>query len=404
MVIMTSKKQIVVLSALLLVPIAFNNAFADTVTVDQCAGASDVANPCFFVPEEVTINVGDTVIWKNSDTATHTVTSGTVEAPDRWGEVFDSGLGKPGSEFRHTFDTPGEYPYLCQLHSWMKGKVTVMETPVEEPAKPGATVDTKTGRYSVQLIATPAIIQSPTTAKFYITFFQGVTQAIDKNIVYDFAVVKDGQKIVEKRQVRSLSGDSVQEVQFARGQFGTFTVKIENIHYVTEPPDPTNDNATFAIEVISPEVIEEQGMPLMMQRTAKGGFQVEVVFLPRLIEPGKTQSFALSFFNAETDFVERMVFYDFIIEKDGNKLIERKGQLAPTGTNIEKFTFNEEQTGPVTIRIDNVRLLGGSADSGENARFSINVVPEFPLGIMLIATSAIAAIILVGRFKKLPHL
>lgn len=137
-----------VMLGLLLIPLAaainMGSAFAKEVAVDQCEGASNANNDCFFVPSEVTINVGDTVVWTNSDTATHTVTSGTVDDPGSWGVLFDSGLGKPGSTFQFTFTEAGEYPYLCQLHPWMLGKVIVTEAiekpPTEKPPAKEGTV------------------------------------------------------------------------------------------------------------------------------------------------------------------------------------------------------------------------------------------------------------------------
>jgi plastocyanin len=114
---------------LLLIPLVAvlnsDNAYAESVTVDQCPGASSADNDCAFVPTEVTIDVGDTVVWTNSDAATHTVTSGDIDDPSVWGELFDSGLAKPGTPFEYTFDEAGEYPYLCQLHPWMIGNVIV---------------------------------------------------------------------------------------------------------------------------------------------------------------------------------------------------------------------------------------------------------------------------------------
>ncbi|HZD34571.1 MAG TPA: plastocyanin/azurin family copper-binding protein [Nitrososphaeraceae archaeon] len=47
------------------------------------------------------------------------------------GQVFDSGLSgdtalmTKGTTFTHTFDTVGEFPYFCQLHPTMIGKVIV---------------------------------------------------------------------------------------------------------------------------------------------------------------------------------------------------------------------------------------------------------------------------------------
>ena len=77
-----------------------------------------------FVPSTVTINVGEEVVWKNVDTAAHTVTSGVLVdgGPDG---IFDSGLFTPGAEFSHMFDTPGEYPYFCLVHPWMSGMIIV---------------------------------------------------------------------------------------------------------------------------------------------------------------------------------------------------------------------------------------------------------------------------------------
>ena len=120
-----------VMLALLIIPIAavinMDDAFAESFTVDQCAGGANQGNRCFYIPEKIMINVGDTVIWTNSDTVTHTITSGVVNDPGTWAKFFDSGLSKPGSTFEHTFVTAGEYPYLCQLHPWMIGNVLVKE-------------------------------------------------------------------------------------------------------------------------------------------------------------------------------------------------------------------------------------------------------------------------------------
>jgi plastocyanin len=50
---------------------------------------------------------GTTVIWHNSDSVTHTVTSDTG--------LFDSPL-PGGADFQFTFDKAGTYPYYCRPH------------------------------------------------------------------------------------------------------------------------------------------------------------------------------------------------------------------------------------------------------------------------------------------------
>ncbi len=99
--------------------------FTGTISVPEGSGVPgcDERNQC-YIPADVTINVGDTVTWRNDDSAAHTVTSGTVGSDDV-GSNFDSSLFMSGAEFSHTFDAAGEYPYFCLVHPWMTGKVQV---------------------------------------------------------------------------------------------------------------------------------------------------------------------------------------------------------------------------------------------------------------------------------------
>jgi len=79
-------------------------------------------NEC-YLPQDVSINAGDTVIWSNTDTAAHTVTSGSpTDGPDG---TFDSSLFMAGATFEATFDDSGSYDYFCMVHPWMQGNVQV---------------------------------------------------------------------------------------------------------------------------------------------------------------------------------------------------------------------------------------------------------------------------------------
>ena len=97
-----------------------------THTVDMPAGTSvpgcEETNEC-YIPENITINAGDTVEWVNLDTAAHTVTSGTpARGPSG---VFDSSLVMGSASYSHTFEEAGTYDYFCMVHPWMIGSVTV---------------------------------------------------------------------------------------------------------------------------------------------------------------------------------------------------------------------------------------------------------------------------------------
>ena len=95
-------------------------------------GAASPDAPYFWQNEKdgsttgnIEIIVGDKVVWKNADTAAHTVTSGTpTDGPD---EIFDSGLFAPGKSFPFIFEEKGTYPYFCLVHPWMTGIVSVTE-------------------------------------------------------------------------------------------------------------------------------------------------------------------------------------------------------------------------------------------------------------------------------------
>ena len=97
-----------------------------TVSVTIPTGSSspgcETSNACYS-PATITINAGDTVEWKNTDTAAHTVTGGSpADGPSG---VFDSSLIMGKASFENTFDTAGSYDYFCMVHPWMVGNVQV---------------------------------------------------------------------------------------------------------------------------------------------------------------------------------------------------------------------------------------------------------------------------------------
>jgi plastocyanin len=93
-------------------------------TVSMAKGSQSPDNSEFYVPKEVTVKAGETITWKNEDTAIHTATSGENSTPDN---KFDSSLVSPGQSSKPIAmpNEPGQYPYFCTLHPWMTGTVTV---------------------------------------------------------------------------------------------------------------------------------------------------------------------------------------------------------------------------------------------------------------------------------------
>ena len=69
------------------------------------------------VPATLTVNAGDTVVWKNEDVVPHTAT-------DR-GKSFDSGSIEPGGSWSYVADRKGTYSYYCAYHPNTRGKLVV---------------------------------------------------------------------------------------------------------------------------------------------------------------------------------------------------------------------------------------------------------------------------------------
>ena len=73
-----------------------------------------------FFPDTISVTPGTTVTWINCEeagTEAHTTTSDT--------QVWSSGPLVRADVFSHRFDQPGEYPYFCVPHPFMRAEVVV---------------------------------------------------------------------------------------------------------------------------------------------------------------------------------------------------------------------------------------------------------------------------------------
>jgi len=119
--------------ALAMMLFGFSNAFSqenDSVVVVR------MTNDMKFVPDQLTIKVGQTVEWVSEPEApAHSVSTDPDKASDpshvsfpSGAKPFDSGVIKGGKPFRHTFTVPGIYHYVCLPHEdAMRGAITVTQ-------------------------------------------------------------------------------------------------------------------------------------------------------------------------------------------------------------------------------------------------------------------------------------
>jgi len=155
----------IALVGMIFLSIPEQSAFADTTKIDIVPKSSvpgcekQGVGQCYF-PSRPTIAVGDKVIWKNQDTAAHTVTSGSPSSGANG--FFDSGLMLSGKSYGVQFKGEGSYHYFCIVHPWMKGKITVEDNPAQFHTmflnvSPSTVIDGDRAVVTGQLIATVPI-------------------------------------------------------------------------------------------------------------------------------------------------------------------------------------------------------------------------------------------------------
>ena len=83
------------------------------------AGKAEVAIDNFsFLPKEITVAAGTTVVWTNHDDVPHVVASAD-------NQFKKSAALDTDESFSHTFTTAGTFTYFCSIHPHMTGKIIV---------------------------------------------------------------------------------------------------------------------------------------------------------------------------------------------------------------------------------------------------------------------------------------
>jgi FtsP/CotA-like multicopper oxidase with cupredoxin domain len=122
-----------------------------------------------FSQQNITIQAGASITWRNDDTNVHTSTSDTGGNTNSW----DSPLLSKGQTYTKTFLTPGTYSYHCSVHPNMTGTITVIATPTSI-ILPTATPPQNISPTFACLGACPTptsepVIPTPTTKPYVIT-------------------------------------------------------------------------------------------------------------------------------------------------------------------------------------------------------------------------------------------
>jgi plastocyanin len=92
---------------------------ADTAGAPASDGAVTIADFAFD-PVDATVPAGTAVTWTNTDGSPHSIQD------DSGQELFaESDDLDGGDTFSFTYEQPGTYDYICGIHNYMRGTVTV---------------------------------------------------------------------------------------------------------------------------------------------------------------------------------------------------------------------------------------------------------------------------------------
>jgi plastocyanin len=121
--------------------------------IQRPAHAQDVAvtiHNFAFTPVTMTVPIGTTVTWTNTDTAAHTATSDPGDAIS-----WNSGSIASGQSFSFTFTQAGTFPYHCAIHPFMTATIIIQSA---------VTVSTTTTAPTVTATPAASATVAPTSA------------------------------------------------------------------------------------------------------------------------------------------------------------------------------------------------------------------------------------------------
>ena len=148
--------------------------------------------------------------------------------------------------------------------------------------------------------------------------------------------------------------------------------------------EPLPDNIVFTLTTN-----EKISFPLEAF-TKSEEFKVNLSWDPIDLEPGVETTFIFTIRDARTNEPLRNSDYSFVIIQNGDELHRASG-TATIGGEFTKFTFAEDQTGPTTIKFENIR------NTGQDTEFGIMVAPEFGTIALLVLIVSITSVIFVTR-------
>lgn len=143
---------------------------------------------------------------------------------------------------------------------------------------------------------------------------------------------------------------------------------------------------------------EDNDMP-MVASTDVGSVDVELSWSPTPLEPDQETRLHIRFLQPDTDVVQIHIDYKIFIESNGREVF--RIPLTHTNPGIVTIPYTFTNVGDFIIGVEVEGILFQPIPM-ETAMFSVVVVPEFPIALIVMA-GAVAGVLLFTRTRLIPN-
>ena len=168
-----------------------------------------------------------------------------------------------------------------------------------------------------------------------------------------------------------------------------FTISQKNLQAVADRVKAENLTPDTAVFSLSPPDPESE-VKVAQVSTDSENYKVALAW-PEKILPEQPVTFGIRITDKEDKPKASATYELVILDKDGNQITRAGGVTTPEGISSQDVTF--ASSGSFTVKLEKINA------SGESVQSSLNVVPEFPIGIAFVAALAVGGII---AARKMP--
>ncbi len=134
----------------------------------------------------------------------------------------------------------------------------------------------------------------------------------------------------------------------------------------------------------------------MITSTDKGSLDVELSWSPVPLEPEQETKLHIRFLQKDKGVLQQHIDYKIFIEKDGREVFTTPLTHTNPGEVTIPYTFTSKGDFRTSVDVEGILF---QPIPKETATFSVVVVPEFPLNVMIILSAVIAFSVLLPRMR-----